>query len=103
MRLSRCNCPRGPKTFDPIIHETFLKKFEDYQFDRTATALIKSYLTDRTQKTILQITSSDRIGLYRGILQDTVLEPLLFNLYVSSMQIIADKTCKLVKHADDIF
>ena len=60
-------------------------------------------MTDRTQKIILKNTSSDRIGLQQSVLQDTVLEPLLFNLYVNSMQIIADKTCKLVKHADDIY
>ena len=80
-----------------------MQKLEGYHFDSTAIALIKCYLTNRTQKVILQNTSSDWISLYQGVPQGTVLGPLLFNLYVNSMQKINDETCKIVQYADDIF
>ena len=54
------------KAFDSISHE-ILKKLEDYHFDCTAIALIKSYRTKRTQKVILQNTSSDWISLFQGV------------------------------------
>ena len=91
------------KAFDSISHEILLKKLEGYHFDSTAIALIKCYLTNRTQKVILQNISSDWISLYQGVPQGTVLGPLLFNLYVNSMQKIIDETCKIVQYADDIF
>ena len=91
------------KAFDSISHEIFQEKLEGYHFDFTAIALIKSYLTNRTQKVILQNTSSDWISLYQGVPQVTVLGPLLFNLYVNSMQNIIDEACKIVEYADDVF
>ena len=91
------------KAFDSISHEILLEKLEGYHFDSTAIALIKSYLTNRTQKVLLQNTSSDWISLYQGVPQGTVLGPLLFNLYINSIQNIIDETCKIVQDADDIF
>ena len=91
------------KAFDSNFLEIVLKKFEGYHFDCTAIALMKSYLTNRTQKVILQNTSSDWRTLYQRVPEGTLLGPLLFNLYVNSMQNILDETCKLVHYADDSF
>ena len=62
------------KPFDSISHEILIKKLEGYHFDSTAIALIKSYLTNRTQKVILQNTSSDWISLYKGVPQGPFLD-----------------------------
>ena len=83
------------KAFYSFSHEILLEKREGYHFDCTAIALIKSYLTNRTQKVILQNTSSDWISLYQSVPQGTVLGPLLFNM--------KRPLCKLVQNADDIF
>ena len=91
------------KAFDSISHEILLKKLAEYRFHDTAIAMIKSYLTNRTQRGVLQNTASDWINLYQGVPQGTILGPLLFNLYVNSMQKVIDNTCKIVQYADDIF
>ena len=91
------------QAFDSISHENHINKFKGYHFDCTAIAIIKSYLTNRTQNVILQNTSSDWISLYQGVPQGTVLGPLKFNIYVNSMQNTIDKICKIAQYADDLF
>ena len=55
------------------------------------------------QKVVFQNTSSDWINLYQGVPQGTIFGPLLFNLYVNSMQNVIQKPCELVQYADDTF
>ena len=80
-----------------------MEKLEVLGFDQIAICLIKSYLSNRTQKVALQNTSSDWIDLYRSNPQGTILGALLFNLYVNSMQNAIQKPCELVQYADDTF
>ena len=39
--------------------------------------------------------------LHRGVQEETVLGPLLFNLYINDMATRADKETELIKYADD--
>ena len=41
------------------------------------------------------------IALEQGVPQNTVLDPLIFNLYISDLNKQIDKTCKIVQYADD--
>ena len=91
------------KAFDSISHEILLKKLEILHFDPNAISLIQSFLTGRTQRVVLSTSKSDWINLYQGVPQDTVLGPLLFNLYVNSMQNIMPESSNLVQYADDTF
>ena len=91
------------KAFDSISHEILLEKLENLGFDQIAISLIGSYLSNRTQKVVIQNTSSDWIDLYQGVPQGTILGPLLFNLYVNSMQSAIQEPCELVQYADDTF
>ena len=85
------------KAFDSISHGILLEKLELLGFNQIAISLIKSYLSNRTQKVVLQNTSSDGIDLYQGVPQGTILGPLLFNLFVYSMQNAIQKPCELVQ------
>ena len=91
------------KAFDFISHEVRLEKLEILGFQQKAISLIESYMSNRTQKVDLQNTSSDWIDLHQGVPQGTILGPLLFNLYVNSMQSAIQDSCELVQYADDTF
>ena len=80
-----------------------MEKLENLGFDQIAVSSIGSYLSNRTQKVVIQNTSSDWIDLYQGVPQGTILGPLLFNLYVNSMQSAIQEPCELVQYADDTF
>ena len=91
------------KAFDSISHEILIKKLEILHFYPNAISLIQSFLTGRTQRVVLSTSKSDWINLYQGVPQGTVLGPLLFNLYVNSMQNIMPESSNLVQYADDTF
>ena len=92
------------KVFDSISHEIVLQKLESLGFDQRAISSIKGYLSNRTQKVVLQNTTlTDWIDSYQGGPHCTVLGPLLFILYVNSIQNAIQKPCELVQYADDTF
>ena len=50
---------------------------------------------------MLTTCKSDWIELYQGVLQGTVLGPLLFNIYVNDMIKSISNDCQLLQYADD--
>ncbi len=76
------------------------------------SSLLTAFLTDRTQRVLLDGSSSDTVPVSSGVPQGTVLGPLLFLLYIndlplstrnSSTRLFADDSLlyKAVKAPDD--
>ena len=73
-------------------------------FDETYTKLIRSYLKERTQKAVFSGNESDWILLNRGVLQGTVLAPLLFIIYEKNHNRAIDiDNCQKILYAEDPF
>ena len=61
---------------------------------------IKSFLTNRKQKVVLNGASSEWSRVYSGVPQGSVLCPLLFSIYVNDIPSVVDS--QTLMFADDI-
>ena len=73
------------KAFDTVNHDILLKKLEMYGLGESALALLRNYLTDRTQKYNLQGMLSKQRKITCGIRQGSILGLLLFTIYINNL------------------
>ena len=87
------------KAFDSINHELMIQKLSILGFSIPAQNLITSYLSNRTQRVIINNVKSGWIEVAQGVPQGTVLGPLLFNLYVNDLSNFL--SYETIQYADD--
>ena len=94
------------KAFDTVNHDILLSKLEYYGIRGLTLCLLRSYLTDRTQRVKIGKYISDPLTVTCGIPQGSVLGPLLLlyinGIYLSSpivtFHLFADDTCIFHSH-----
>ena len=74
------------KAFDTVDHKILLKKLEFYGIRGVPNAWFASYLSNRKQFVSIADTNSDFQSLICGVLQSSVLGPLLFLIYINDFE-----------------
>ena len=87
-------------TFDTINCDLFLSKLKAYGFNENSVSFIKSYLTNRYQRTKIGSTFSDWNKIITGVPQCSILEPLFFNIFINDLLLFANKS-EICSHAQD--
>ena len=99
------------KAFDTVAHQRLLLKLEHYGIRGQLLEWIRSWLTTRRQKVVVDGERSSEVPVKSGVPQGTVLGPLMFLLFVndigrnisSKLRLFADDTLlyREIKNKED--
>jgi retron-type reverse transcriptase len=88
------------KAFDNVNHDLLLQILSTKNLNPNFICLFKNYLCNRYQTVKLGSVISPRIPVSSGVPQGSILGPILFNIYVSSLG-PSKENIKCLKYADD--
>ena len=88
------------KAFDRVNHNQLLTKMFNYGFDKSYLTVISNYLSGRFQVTYCNKQYSDYLPCPSGVLQGSIISPVLFNLFINDLT--SDLENKCILYADDI-
>ena len=88
------------KAFDKVYHPALIHKLSNVGISGSLLDWFKSYLSNRTQRVVLQGELSPWCGVGAGVPQGSVLGPLLFLIYVNDIVDIVGSNIRL--YADDV-
>ena len=90
------------KAFDTVNHDIILEKLKnEYNIDGLMLKFIKDYLQGRKQRVAVNGTLSDIRAVKSGVPQGSILGPLLFILFINSMQNRVSPGTQIALYADD--
>jgi hypothetical protein len=87
------------KEFDKVPHERLLQKMQYYGIEDKVCTWVRSFLTGRQQRVIIDGSPSSYLPVTSGVPQGTVLGPILFLLFINDISDNISSTTRLF--ADD--
>ena len=78
------------RAFDCLHHELLIAKLNAYGFSLTALKLVHNYLSNRKQRTKINSTYSSLLEIIFGVRQESILGPLLFNIFLIELFFIIE-------------
>ena len=88
------------KAFDCISHDLLISKLHAYGFSFETLTFLNSYLKNRKQCVKINNISSDFLKILSGVPQDSILGPILFNIFLNDL-FLCLKNTDLHNFADD--
>ena len=88
------------KAFDCINHDLIIAKLNAYGFSKNSLRFIRSYLSNRCQRTKVNSSFSSWAELIFGVPQGSILGPLLFNINLNDVFFFVPET-DMTNFADD--
>ena len=90
------------KAFDLVDHEILLRKLKCYKCTDSCLSWFESYLCNRKQRVSLNNNLSDASDVIHGVPQGSILEPLLFLIFINDLPLyLKDNGCTIDLYADD--
>ena len=80
------------KACDFLAHHPIIAKLEAYGPSKSSLSLLLHYLTPRKQRVKIGSSYSMWNEIKRGVLQGSVLGPLLFNAFINDIFTFVEKT-----------
>ena len=89
-----------PKAYDFLPHDLLIARLDPYGVSIDSLKIIYSYLTDRKQRVEIGTSFSTWKSLSKGVLQGSVLGPLLFSIFINDF-FYAIEHSQVCNFADD--
>jgi len=89
------------KAFDRVPHEKLVYKLEMFGLRNPLLAWIKDYLTNRRRRVIIEGTASDWKPVTSGVPQGSIIDPILFLVYVNDIMENLSAGTSFPLYADD--
>ena len=90
------------KAFDSVAHPKLLHKLAGYGIQHELLLWIRSFLENRTQRVVIDGHSSSTVMVRSGVVQGSVLGPLLLLLFVDDIVDLLETTMGTKLYADDL-